>query len=224
MRIVRNLRSHVEMASKSSDRRLAAGAKAARLLSSVQRTTQGNEGTTKGEKKAGFGGVNGGNDRNKTNYLVSASEKIHGVGSGQASRPYGTYSSSRSSNSLKVSKAGVVKPAAENSKVTKHKQKASGKKWEDETLQEWDPKHFRLFVGNLGTDANDQLLVEAFDRYPSFVKARVPMDKKTGKNKGYGFVAFSSADCYLRAFKEMNGKYVGQHPVQLKRAQTSVKK
>lgn len=100
--------------------------------------------------------------------------------------------------------------------------KSGGKTWEDSTLLEWDPKHFRLFVGNLGPDANDELLILAFSRYKSMSKAKVPMDKKTGKNKGYGFVAFSDLADYLAAFKEMNGKYVGLHPIHLKRAETKI--
>lgn len=81
----------------------------------------------------------------------------------------------------------------------------------------WDPKHFRLFVGNLGPDATDDVLAAAFSAYPTISKAHVAVDK-SGTSKGYGFVAFSSADDYLKAFREMNGKYVGQRPVQLKRA------
>lgn len=88
--------------------------------------------------------------------------------------------------------------------------------------EKWNPKHFRLFVGNLGPDATDELLVAAFGKYASMSKARVVKDHK-GENRGYGFVAFENADDYLQAFKEMNGKYVGQRPVQLKRAQSKAK-
>ena len=88
----------------------------------------------------------------------------------------------------------------------------------------WNPKHFRLFVGNLGPDGNDELLKEAFQKYPSMSQVHVPIDRKTTKNKGFGFVAFGKSEDYLRAFQEMNGKYIGQHPVQLKRAESSVPK
>ena len=103
------------------------------------------------------------------------------------------------------------------------KRTGGGKSWEDSSLLEWNPKHFRLFVGNLGTDATDELLANAFAKYKTLSKVKVPMDKKTGKNKGYGFVAFESPDDYFQAFKDMNGKYIGQHPVQLKRAETNIK-
>lgn len=88
--------------------------------------------------------------------------------------------------------------------------------------EKWNPNHFRLFVGNLGPDATDEMLIGAFEKYASMSKARVVKDHK-GENKGYGFVAFEKAEDYLRAFKEMNGKYVGQRPVQLKRAQSKPK-
>ncbi|QBM86140.1 RNA recognition RRM, RBD, or RNP domain [Metschnikowia aff. pulcherrima] len=88
----------------------------------------------------------------------------------------------------------------------------------------WDPKHFRLFVGNLGEDATDEILAAAFAKYASVSHVRVPMDNKSQKNKGFGFVAFASAEDYLKAFKDMNGRYVGLRPVQLKRAEGKPKK
>ncbi|KAJ1032744.1 hypothetical protein NDA16_000765 [Ustilago loliicola] len=51
--------------------------------------------------------------------------------------------------------------------------RAAGKVWEDQTLLEWDPSHKRLFVGDLGNDVSDEILTAAFDKYPSFSKARV---------------------------------------------------
>ncbi|ODQ81233.1 hypothetical protein BABINDRAFT_160613 [Babjeviella inositovora NRRL Y-12698] len=108
-------------------------------------------------------------------------------------------------------------------KIKTVKRSGGGKTWEDASLMEWDPKHFRLFVGNLGVDATDELLGRAFSAYPSLSKVKVPMDPKSQANKGYGFVAFADSSDYLKAFKEMNGKYVGQRPVQLKRAETVIK-
>lgn len=122
-----------------------------------------------------------------------------------------------SSNTKIVSSSTAVKPGK-----TVRKQ-VGDRSWDDDSLAEWDPKHFRLFVGNLGPDANDQLLIDAFSKFETLKKVKVPLDKKTGKNKGYGFVAFESSDSYLRAFKEMNGKYIGLYPVQLKRAETKIK-
>ena len=64
---------------------------------------------------------------------------------------------------------------------------------------------------------------KAFSKYPSVVKARVVRDKRSTKSKSYGFVSFSDTDDYFRAAKEMQGKYIGSHPVLIKRATSEVK-
>jgi len=98
-----------------------------------------------------------------------------------------------------------------------------GQTWQDSTLLEWDPSHFRLFVGNLAGEVTDDSLLKAFSKYPSVKKARVVRDKRTTKSKGYGFVAFADGDEYFRAAREMQGKYIGSHPVLLKRSNTEIK-
>lgn len=98
-----------------------------------------------------------------------------------------------------------------------------GKKWEDPTLLEWNPLHPRLFIGNLAGEVTDDSLFKAFSKYPSISKARVVRDKQSTKSKSYGFVSFASTDDYFRAAKEMQGKYIGSHPILIKRANTEVK-
>lgn len=95
--------------------------------------------------------------------------------------------------------------------------RAAGKLWEDQTLLDWDPTHKRLFVGDLGNDVTDELLTSAFEKYPSFSKARV-VRNKDGKSKGYGFVAFADPTDFLSAWKQMNRKYIGSRPCTLKKA------
>ncbi|KAL1997494.1 hypothetical protein VTN49DRAFT_25 [Thermomyces lanuginosus] len=98
-----------------------------------------------------------------------------------------------------------------------------GQTWTDPTLLEWDPSHFRLFVGNLAGEVTDESLRKAFSKYPSLQKTRVIRDKRTQKSKGYGFVSFSDGDDYFKAAREMQGKYIGSHPVLLRRATTEVR-
>jgi RNA recognition motif-containing protein len=64
---------------------------------------------------------------------------------------------------------------------------------------------FRLFVGDLSNDVSDDVLSNAFNKYPSFQKARVIRDRLSGKAK-YGFVAFADPEDFLRAWKEMDGE------------------
>jgi RNA recognition motif. (a.k.a. RRM, RBD, or RNP domain) len=98
-----------------------------------------------------------------------------------------------------------------------------GQTWQDPTLLEWDPAHFRLFVGNLAGEVTDESLLKAFSKYPSVQKARVVREKRTTKSKGYGFVSFSDGDEYFLAAREMQGKYIGSHPVLLRKSTTEIK-
>lgn len=98
-----------------------------------------------------------------------------------------------------------------------------GTTWTDSTLLEWDPAHFRIFVGNLAGEVTDESLLKAFSQYPSVQKARVIRDKRTTKSKGYGFVSFADGDDYFRAARELNGKYIGSHPIIVKKAVTDVR-
>uniref|UniRef100_A0A6I8P847 RNA-binding protein 42 n=1 Tax=Ornithorhynchus anatinus TaxID=9258 RepID=A0A6I8P847_ORNAN len=95
---------------------------------------------------------------------------------------------------------------------------AAGSSWEDPSLLEWDADDFRIFCGDLGNEVNDDILARAFSRFPSFLKAKVVRDKRTGKTKGYGFVSFKDPNDYVRAMREMNGKYVGSRPIKLRKS------
>ncbi|KAF4979033.1 hypothetical protein FZEAL_4708 [Fusarium zealandicum] len=120
--------------------------------------------------------------------------------------------------------AAAAAPTATNQERKKTVvREGGGKKWQDDTLLEWDPSHLRLFVGNLAGETTDEALLKAFSRWRSVQKARVIRDKRTSKSKGYGFVSFSDADDFFQAAKEMNGKYIQSHPVVVRKANTEIK-
>lgn len=120
------------------------------------------------------------------------------------------------------SKAAAVVTGADGKQKTVIRS-GGGKTWQDNSLLEWDPAHPRLFVGNLAGEVTDDSLHKAFSVYPTIVKARVIRDGRTTKSKGYGFVSFTSTDDFFQAAKEMNGKYIGSHPVIVKRSNTEIK-
>eukprot|EP00741_Cyanophora_paradoxa_P000268 tig00000403_g260.t1 len=94
--------------------------------------------------------------------------------------------------------------------------KTAGVAWVDPTLADWPENDYRAFVGNLGNDVTDTILAQAFSRYPSFQKARTI---KTYQGKGkYGFVSFWDPKDFLAAMREMNGKFIGTRPVQMKKS------
>ncbi|CAN1271126.1 RNA-binding protein 42, partial [Linum perenne] len=123
---------------------------------------------------------------------------------------------------LESVKAALLASSETEQKVEKKKKaiprKAAGQTWVDPTLAEWPENDYRIFCGDLGNEVNDDVLSKAFSRFPSFNMARVVRDKRTGKTKGYGFVSFSNPSDLAAALKEMNGKYVGNRPIKLRKS------
>eukprot|EP00842_Homolaphlyctis_polyrhiza_P007054 jgi/Hompol1/938/HPOL_001074-RA len=85
-------------------------------------------------------------------------------------------------------------------------------------MLEWDDNDYRMFCGDLGNEVTDDLLTKTFSRYPSFIKAKVVRDKQSNKTKGYGFVSFKDPEDFVKAMREINGKYVGNRPIKLRKS------
>ncbi|XP_030375866.1 RNA-binding protein 42 [Scaptodrosophila lebanonensis] len=122
-------------------------------------------------------------------------------------------------------KAARASSALQSFQTTERKKKdrktvriAGGSVWEDASLADWPDDDFRIFCGDLGNDVNDEVLTRTFNKYPSFQRARVVRDKRTGKSKGFGFVSFREPADFIRAMKEMDGRYVGSRPIKLRKS------
>ena len=61
---------------------------------------------------------------------------------------------------------------------------AAGQKWYDATLSEWAENDFRIFVGDMGNEVNDDILTKAFTKYATFQRAKIVRDKHSNKSKG----------------------------------------
>nr|VZI39272.1 unnamed protein product [Spirometra erinaceieuropaei] len=59
---------------------------------------------------------------------------------------------------------------------------------------------------------------KVYRRVAAGMKAKVIVDKRSGKSRGYGFVSFSDPSDFTRAMREMNGKYIGNRPIKLKKS------
>lgn len=120
------------------------------------------------------------------------------------------------------SPASAQDPAAPKPKKEKKNRKvvrtAGGQVWEDVTLLEWPDDDFRMFCGDLGNDVTDELLTRTFSKYSSFQRAKVVRDKRTNKSKGFGFVSFKDPGDFIKAMKEMDGRYVGSRPIKLRKS------
>lgn len=132
-------------------------------------------------------------------------------------------SQSKKSQPAALAVHGKIKPDRPAEKKLTVVRESGGQVWDDQTLLEWDPSHFRLFVGDLAGEVTDETLFKAFSKYPTLVKARVVREKKSQRSKGYGFVSFSTPEDFVKSWKEMNGKYIGSHPIKLRKATTDLK-
>ena len=63
----------------------------------------------------------------------------------------------------------------------------------------------KLFVGNLSFQINDMELKGLFEEYGEVASAKVIVDKRTGRSKGFGFVEMSSEDQAKQAMEALNG-------------------
>ncbi|KAJ3098053.1 hypothetical protein HDU97_004347 [Phlyctochytrium planicorne] len=75
---------------------------------------------------------------------------------------------------------------------------------------------YSIFVGDLGAEVTDLLLMNTFQsRYSSVKAGKVVTDPSTGMSRGYGFVRFADEMDQQRAMAEMNGQYCGSRPMRI---------
>ncbi|KAK4226836.1 putative RNA-binding protein [Podospora fimiseda] len=78
---------------------------------------------------------------------------------------------------------------------------------------------YSIFVGDLGPEVNEFVLVSLFQaRFPSCKSAKIMTDAMTGQSRGYGFVRFSEEQDQQRALVEMQGVYCGNRPMRISTA------
>jgi nucleolysin TIA-1/TIAR len=73
--------------------------------------------------------------------------------------------------------------------------------------------HFHIFVGDLSNEVNDEVLMQAFSAFGSVSEARVMWDMKTGRSRGYGFVAFRDRADAEKALSNMDGEWLGSRAI-----------
>ncbi len=82
----------------------------------------------------------------------------------------------------------------------------------------------KLYVGNLGPEADGESLNALFSMFGTVEVAYVITDKKTGDSQGYGFVVMSSDTEGRAAIAALHGKEVGESKVIVDEAKGKGKK
>lgn len=73
--------------------------------------------------------------------------------------------------------------------------------------------HFHIFVGDLSNEVNDEVLNQAFSAFGTISEARVMWDMKTGRSRGYGFVAYRDRNEADKALSAMDGEWLGSRAI-----------
>ncbi|CAG8550839.1 13981_t:CDS:2 [Acaulospora morrowiae] len=95
---------------------------------------------------------------------------------------------------------------------------ASGGGLTDRNRDDRGPE-FSIFVGDLGPEVTEWMLVSVFQqRYPSCKSAKIMTDPMTGMSRGYGFVRFGDEAEQQRALMEMQGSFCGNRPMRISTA------
>lgn len=81
------------------------------------------------------------------------------------------------------------------------------------TSKEDTSNHFHIFVGDLSNEVNDEVLLQAFSAFGTVSEARVMWDMKTGRSRGYGFVAFRDRGEAEKALSSMDGEWLGSRAI-----------
>ena len=62
-----------------------------------------------------------------------------------------------------------------------------------------------IFIGNLHEKIKDQHLEDAFRDYGLVLRAKVIMDKHTGRSRGFGFIEMPNDTQAQKAIERLNG-------------------
>jgi nucleolysin TIA-1/TIAR len=65
----------------------------------------------------------------------------------------------------------------------------------------------------LSNEVNDEVLYQAFSVFGTISEARVMWDMKTGRSRGYGFVAFRERPDAEKALSSMDGEWLGSRAI-----------
>lgn len=78
-----------------------------------------------------------------------------------------------------------------------------------------------LYVGNLPYKANEAVVRELFEKYGPVFSVRLVKDKQTGRRRGFGFVAMTSAGAQ-NAMKTLNNTEFQQRLLKVREAKDKV--
>lgn len=71
----------------------------------------------------------------------------------------------------------------------------------------------KIFVGNLPFQVSDFELEDLFKEYGEVLSAKVIVDRKTGRSRGFGFIEMNAEDAAQQAVEALNGFEIKGRPI-----------
>lgn len=72
-----------------------------------------------------------------------------------------------------------------------------------------------IYIGNIPYNMKEQNLIDVFKEFGAVESAKVIIDKKTRRSKGYGFVEMKDSRDEENAIEALNGKEIGGRKVKV---------
>ena len=76
----------------------------------------------------------------------------------------------------------------------------------------------KIYVGNLPFSADEAAVRDLFTQHGTVESVSLPVDRETGRPRGFGFVEMPQADS-VRAIQALNGYSMGGRPLRVNEAQ-----
>ncbi|KAK1227054.1 nuclear localization sequence binding protein [Marasmius sp. AFHP31] len=71
-----------------------------------------------------------------------------------------------------------------------------------------ETKPHSLFVGQLSWNVDEDRLAQEFSSFGEVVSTSIPLDRYTGRSRGFGYVHFATDEALEKALEDMNGKEI----------------
>jgi RNA recognition motif-containing protein len=73
----------------------------------------------------------------------------------------------------------------------------------------------KLFVRNLSFDTENSELRKLFRNFGNVLSVRIPVDRQTGRSRGFGFVEMSTSQAAADAMKALNSQQISGRRIQV---------
>lgn len=77
----------------------------------------------------------------------------------------------------------------------------------------------KLFIGNLPFEMTEQEVCDLFEDYGKIFEFRRPMDRETGKPRGFAFITLGSREAGEKAIEELDGSKLGSRAIKVNEAE-----